>query len=231
MIKKNVWGKSYKGLRIKSDFRVHDTCFKILEEKFKNYETLKVLDIATGTGAFAKKISDQFSNWKIEINDFENQCNLKNIKKYAFNLNKPFRFKKSNYDLIIALEIIEHLENPWLFLKEIYKVLKKNGILILSTPNSDSTLDRLNFLLKGYPMYFGKDGFINSEGHITMVPHWLFEIISNQVGFKIENLIEEITTQPHIGLFTRIKFMLLLPLLPFMKNKNNRSINVYVCKK
>ena len=80
-------------------------------------------------------------------------------------------------------------------------------------------------------MYFGKDGFINSEGHITMVPHWLFEIISNQVGFKIENLIEEITTQPHIGLFTRIKFMLLLPFLPFMKNKNNRSINVYVCKK
>ncbi len=44
-------------------------------------------------------------------------------------------FKDQIFDTVIAGDIIEHLENPSKFLRECNRVLKKEGLLILSTPN------------------------------------------------------------------------------------------------
>ena len=44
-------------------------------------------------------------------------------------------FKEKIFDKVCMYEVIEHLENPLLCLKEIYRVLRKNGILEVSTPN------------------------------------------------------------------------------------------------
>lgn len=44
-------------------------------------------------------------------------------------------FKNNLFDVVIATEIIEHLSKPELMLKEIKRVLKPNGRVIISTPN------------------------------------------------------------------------------------------------
>ena len=44
-------------------------------------------------------------------------------------------FENNTFDVIISLAVIEHLDDPSIFLREIYRVLKNNGILFLSTPN------------------------------------------------------------------------------------------------
>jgi 2-polyprenyl-3-methyl-5-hydroxy-6-metoxy-1,4-benzoquinol methylase len=41
----------------------------------------------------------------------------------------------STFDLVLALEVIEHLDNPYRFLKNIHQVLKEEGVILLSTPN------------------------------------------------------------------------------------------------
>jgi 2-polyprenyl-3-methyl-5-hydroxy-6-metoxy-1,4-benzoquinol methylase len=41
----------------------------------------------------------------------------------------------SSFDFVLALEIIEHLEDPCKMLESIYKVLKEGGVVLLSTPN------------------------------------------------------------------------------------------------
>ena len=50
------------------------------------------------------------------------------------NLKKIISMKKK-YDIIISLEVIEHVPNYILFLKSIFKILNKNGIIIISTIN------------------------------------------------------------------------------------------------
>ena len=47
--------------------------------------------------------------------------------------NLPFANK--SFDIVTMLEVIEHLDNPEKALKEIYRVLKRNGKVIISTPN------------------------------------------------------------------------------------------------
>jgi len=56
-------------------------------------------------------------------------------------------FKNSSIDVVLALEVIEHLPNDVYFLSECRRVLKKSGRLILSTPNLAFVRDRVYLLL------------------------------------------------------------------------------------
>lgn len=50
---------------------------------------------------------------------------------------KGLPFAKETFDLIWCTEVLEHLRKPEFLLEEIQRVIKKNGIAILTTPNSD----------------------------------------------------------------------------------------------
>ena len=59
----------------------------------------------------------------------------KGIKVNICNLNEKLPYKNNLFDVVIAYHIIEHLVNVRLFVAEIYRVLKKNGYVIIGTPN------------------------------------------------------------------------------------------------
>jgi 2-polyprenyl-3-methyl-5-hydroxy-6-metoxy-1,4-benzoquinol methylase len=50
-------------------------------------------------------------------------------------------FRGGSFDTIIGGELMEHLRNPDKFLSESFRVLRKGGILILTTPNRDAWLN------------------------------------------------------------------------------------------
>lgn len=52
-------------------------------------------------------------------------------------------FDSNSIDIVVSLAVIEHLNNPGLFISEIFRCLKPNGIVYLSTPNFK--LDYKNF--------------------------------------------------------------------------------------
>jgi 2-polyprenyl-3-methyl-5-hydroxy-6-metoxy-1,4-benzoquinol methylase len=53
------------------------------------------------------------------------------------------------FDLVIAVEVIEHVESPIGFLRSVARLLAKNGVAVITTPNVDSLAARLKFLLAG----------------------------------------------------------------------------------
>lgn len=52
---------------------------------------------------------------------------------------QDLKLKNNFFDCVVAFELIEHLANPYRFLLECHRVLKKSGRLILSTPNKAIT--------------------------------------------------------------------------------------------
>lgn len=72
-----------------------------------------------------------------------------------------FPYSDAEFDAITNIEVIEHLENPYHFLRECARILKKEGTLIVSTPNVDHLYNRITFFLRGR---FYR--FLNGNDHI-----------------------------------------------------------------
>ncbi len=61
-----------------------------------------------------------------------------------YDLNKlPLPFKDNQFDTILASHVLEHLESPYLVLKECKRILRSNGILIIGMPNIHSIFTKL----------------------------------------------------------------------------------------
>lgn len=145
----------------------------------RNYITNKVvLDIGCWTGQFeklAKNITKRIVG--IDTNNKAIQIAQKTIPNVQFKIGNALniKFPKNSFDTVLLLEVIEHLpkNSEKLVLKEIKKILKPNGYLILSTPNKNllSILLDPAFLLENHRHY--------SLSEITK--------ILNTNGFKVIN--------------------------------------------
>ncbi len=88
----------------------------------------EILDVGSKEGYLHNLLVESNKNKKIYACDLEKSD-------FNLDLNKPWNIKKK-FDTIIAGEIIEHLNNPEYFIKQCKNHLKKEGILILTTPNA-----------------------------------------------------------------------------------------------
>ena len=58
--------------------------------------------------------------------------------------------KDNTYDSIVSFQVIEHIVDDFLFLKEIHRVLKPGGIALLTTPNRKMSLTRNPWHIREY---------------------------------------------------------------------------------
>ena len=72
----------------------------------------------------------------------------------AVDLNGSFPWEDERFDAVVSTEGIEHLENHYHFLRELCRVLKTGGVLVLTTPNIVSLRSRMRFFGSGF---FGRD--------------------------------------------------------------------------
>lgn len=103
---------------------------------FKNENDLKILDAGCGTGLLAKKL-EKFGDvvgvdYQSEALKFARMRKVKVI--YASITNLPF--KNNTFDLITCIDVIYHqsIKDDSLAISELYRVLKKNGLLIIRVP-------------------------------------------------------------------------------------------------
>jgi ubiquinone/menaquinone biosynthesis C-methylase UbiE len=116
---------------------------------------ITLLDIGCGDGVYEKLLpKDVLAKTKIIGVDFS----IEQLKKASKYLDETHRvdldseklpFKNGSIDLVICSEVLEHLFFPEKILAEIYRVLKSDGILILTVPNFSSLQTRVSLFLTG----------------------------------------------------------------------------------
>jgi SAM-dependent methyltransferase len=89
---------------------------------------------------------------------------------------------KEKFDTIVLGEIAEHVENPSRLLRECYKGLKNDGILIVTVPNPYFIPYMFfEFLLIKNKFY--------DDSHLNMFPPRIFEKLLNYCGFECTRMI------------------------------------------
>jgi len=119
----------------------------------KSLKNIKVLDIGCGGGLLceplsklgAKVVGIDASEKNIKIAKTHSKKSKLKINYYC---TSPENFiSKEKFDVILNMEIVEHVEDVNLFLKESSKFLKKNGIMFIATLNK--TLKSYVFAILG----------------------------------------------------------------------------------
>jgi methionine biosynthesis protein MetW len=70
------------------------------------------------------------------------------IEVYQHDLNERLPFSDETFDVVHASRVIEHLSNTDLFIRELYRVLKFGGYVVMSTPNL-SSIHHILYLIFG----------------------------------------------------------------------------------
>ncbi len=126
--------------------------FNLINKK-KPLDGLKILDIGCGGGLLSEPMArlgakvtgiDPVKK-NIEIAKHHLKRSKLDIKYFNFS---PEKFKSNNkYDVILNMEIVEHVENVDIFIKQSAKFLKKSGIMFIATLNQ--TLKSYLFAIVG----------------------------------------------------------------------------------
>lgn len=105
-----------------------------------------VLDIACGTGFGSEFIVSQKPKEVYSVDVADDAINFTKEKLKGFKNCFVYKqdgtklsFEDNFFDLIFSIETIEHIDKDEAFLKELFRVLKPSGKLIISTPNGDIT--------------------------------------------------------------------------------------------
>lgn len=102
----------------------------------------KILDLGSGEGGTSVVMSEKNSVLSLDINLIRLQRQIQNFREINFSqINADARtlpFTDSFFDLIILQDVIEHLSEINLFINELKRVLKTDGMIYLSTPNRNS---------------------------------------------------------------------------------------------
>ena len=161
-----------------------ETVIESLEKKLStNQSCNKLLNLGGGSG----QVSNVFRKIGFDVYNVDIELDSTNDRNVKFDLNDSIDlpFENNSFDVVVAQEIIEHIENPWQLFRRAKKLLKKDGILIVSTPNISSRISKVRFLLTSYFQWFTSDCW---EYHINPLPFWEVEMIAKKNKFKLLGL-------------------------------------------
>ncbi len=126
----------------------------------------RVLELGAGGGAMSQRLAD--AGYRVSACDLfaGNFTPADTIEFHVADLNGAFSSViEGDWDAIVALELIEHLENPRHFLRECRRLLRPGGVLVLSTPNLANPVSQALFVRQGDFQWFS-DLDYREQGHI-----------------------------------------------------------------
>lgn len=138
----------------------------------------KVLDIGCGLGHLISSIDNKFNKYALDTSRFSINYindNYSNINTQCSILKEKL-YKENFFDVVVAYHVIEHIDDPFKFIKNIKNILKKGGVLILGTPNRSCIAEKL---------FKGNFRLYSKEHLLLLTSQRLIQLLKNK-GFKVD---------------------------------------------
>ncbi|HEY0962225.1 MAG TPA: class I SAM-dependent methyltransferase [Pseudomonadales bacterium] len=152
-----------------------------------------VLDLGCGTGAWLARLQRHGFHNVLGVDCDGAAFGLDGTDHVELDLDGTFSAGIArSFDVITAIEVIEHLESPAGFLREARKLINPGGHLFVTTPNVECIQGRLRFLLQGRLRNFEDDTSADPT-RISPQLSSLMPRLAARAGWKVDRRIELLT--------------------------------------
>lgn len=140
-----------------------------------------VLEVGCGDASFTADLANHFSNvTAIDISAgqiAENAAKYPGIKFRQHDVSEPFPFPDATFDVVWCSEVLEHLFEPSFALREMHRILKPNGRLLVTVPYHGRFKNVL------IALFNWDEHFVPSSPHIRFYTNRSLSRITAAAGF------------------------------------------------
>ena len=168
---------------------IHEAAINMISKLHSKFPC-EHLDIGSGHGELITRMRRQFDIHSSACDYTDSLMRLPDVSVRIADLsNENLPFPDGSFDLVTCTEVIEHLEHYRSTLRDIFRVLKPDGTLVITTPNILNLKSRIRFLIFGFYNLFGPLHMSESElhttgGHINPVSYFFLSHALLDAGFK-----------------------------------------------
>lgn len=187
----------YNNLLIKADLGLHEQIAETLVPLVPPQS--RILDMGAGEGAMSERLADLgFNVVAADVNKAEFKSEKASFVCIDFDSNDAIETfvqeHENGFDAVIGIEVIEHVEDQWRYTRQILKMVKPGGIVLITTPNTTSWLSRTLYFITGRFHQFLDDDL--KYGHISPVSEWELELMLKRAGALEVNITPAGTLTP-----------------------------------
>ncbi|MBD3266846.1 methyltransferase domain-containing protein [bacterium] len=197
---------------------IHDFMESYIVGKFGPSYQGTILDAGSGQGAFTYRLKKRGFQHLAACDLYPEQFCVEGVECRGADITQSIPWADNSVDVVLLLEVTEHVDAIRHLFQEAYRVLKPGGFVVFSTPNILSIKSRLRFLLSGYYYSFNPLYDVDTSAlwaHVTPYTLDQYVLRLREVGFAVD----EVTTDkwqkssriaflfyPLIWLYTKLKF-------------------------
>lgn len=176
----------YRGIPIFAAPGLHELAARQLAAARPPDAGVRVLELGAGGGAMSQRLHDL--GYAVTASDLfaERFQPHDRIAFHALDLNRDFAVTlPRRFDALVALELVEHLENSHHFLRQCFAALEPGGWAVLSTPNLANPVSQAMFASEGEFQWF-RDEDYREQGHISPIAPFVLRRCWTEAGFALQ---------------------------------------------
>ena len=167
---------------------------RFLEQKFRprinalkeyfgpRFKEVKLLDIGIGYGMFLKAAEEEGIEKLFGMDPFPKSIEIarQNTSAEIFEgdiLDDRWPVEQQGYDAVTCMDVVEHLEDPSVFFHKVKEYMRKDGIVLVTTPNKS-----FPYMMRSIPLIGRKDP---NPTHINVRRPAYWRRLARENGFEV----------------------------------------------
>jgi SAM-dependent methyltransferase len=164
---------------------IHERFHAFFRKYASEFTQPKILEIGAGHGAFTELLYRE--GYDVSACDlFPELFYFKEVECRKADLTEKLPYTSESFDIIVAVEVMEHVHDHQMIFLESSRILKNKGIFLFSTPNILSLKSRIRFLFSGFFYGFKPLNQENNDGlqHLSSLTVDQYINLGLNKGFK-----------------------------------------------